>query len=96
MRVRSAARRLTAQRQKDGDRAAWNELQERVRSSEDTVAHLERALSSNRRIGIAVGILMCQRQLTPDQAVALLKTHSQHHNVKVRDLAEKVIGNGTL
>jgi hypothetical protein len=39
---------------------------------------------------------MCQRQLTEDQAIALLKTHSQRCNVKVRELAETVIFTGML
>ena len=73
-----------------------DELQARVRSAEDKAASLERALASNRRIGMAVGILMCQRQLTDDEAVAVLMAHSQHRNVKVRELAETVIFTGTL
>jgi len=76
--------------------AVLDELQARVRSAEDKAAGLERALTSNRRIGMAVGILMCQRRLTEDQAIALLKTHSQNCNVKVRELAETVIFTGTL
>jgi AmiR/NasT family two-component response regulator len=71
-------------------------LQERVWSAEDKAANLERALATNRRIGIAIGILMCQHQLTADQAFAVLKTYSQHHNVKVQALAETVIYTGTL
>ena len=73
-----------------------DELQARVRSAEAKAASLERALASNRRIGMAVGILMCLRQLTDDQAVAVLMAHSQHRNVKVRELAETVIFTGTL
>ena len=41
-----------------------DELQGRVRSAEDRAANLERALATNRRIGIAIGILNHQRQLT--------------------------------
>jgi AmiR/NasT family two-component response regulator len=76
--------------------AVLDRLQARIRSAEDRAANLERALATNRRIGIAIGILMCQRQLTADQAIAVLKTHSQDHNVKLRDLAETVIYTGTL
>jgi AmiR/NasT family two-component response regulator len=42
-------------------------------------------------IGIAVGILMCRLRVTEDGAFAVLCTHSQDHNVKVRDLAEEVV-----
>ena len=73
-----------------------DELVAQVRSAEDRAAGLERALVSNRRIGMAVGILMCQRQLTETQAFAVLTTHSQHRNVKVRELAETVIYTGRL
>lgn len=50
--------------------------------------------TSNRRIGTAVGILMSQRQLTQDEAVALLEGHSQLHDVEMRELAETVIHTG--
>jgi AmiR/NasT family two-component response regulator len=76
--------------------AELDQLQARVRSAEERAANLERGLATNRRIGIAVGILMCRRQLTADQAIAILTTHSQHRNVKVRELAETVIYTGTL
>ncbi len=48
---------------------------------------MEGALASNPRIGI----LMCRHRLADDRAIAILKTHSQHRNVKVRELAETVI-----
>jgi AmiR/NasT family two-component response regulator len=73
-----------------------DQVQARVRSAEDEAAGLERALLTTRRIGMAVGILMCRQQLTEDQAVAVPKTHGQHCNVKLRELAETVIDTGTL
>ena len=76
--------------------AELDELQARARSAEDRAANLERALATNRRIGIAIGILMARRQLTDDQAIATLKAQSQHRNVKVQELAEAVIYAGTL
>lgn len=76
--------------------AELDRLRGRVRSAEGKAASLERALATNRRIGIAIGILMCRHQLTADQAIAVLKTHSQHRNVKLRELAETVIYTGTL
>jgi AmiR/NasT family two-component response regulator len=72
------------------------ELQARIRSAEERADGLQHALASNRRIGMAVGILMCQRRLTEDQAIALLRTRSQSCNVKVRELAETAIYTGTL
>ncbi|MBV9822329.1 MAG: ANTAR domain-containing protein [Actinobacteria bacterium] len=73
-----------------------DELLERVRTAECKAANLERALASNRRIGIAIGILLCQRQVTDEQAFAILRAHSQRGNGKVREVAEAVIVNGRL
>jgi ANTAR domain len=75
--------------------AVLADLLAQVRAAEAKAAHLESALATNRRIGIAVGILMCRLQLPEDRALAVLWKHSQDHNVKVRDLAEEVIYTGT-
>jgi hypothetical protein len=76
--------------------AALADLRARVRTAESKAADLEFALATNRRIGIAVGILMCRLRVTEDRAFAVLCKHSQDHNVKVRDLAEQVIYTGGL
>ena len=96
------ARRLTTAGAGAGE-ARWcafsavlADLRARVRTAETKAADLEFALVTNRRIGIAVGILMCRLQVTEDQAFAVLCKHSQDHNVKVRDLAEEVIYTGSL
>jgi hypothetical protein len=51
----------------------------------------ERALTSRDQIGQAKGILMEQNKLTAEQAFDLLRVTSQHHNTKVRDVAEHVV-----
>jgi AmiR/NasT family two-component response regulator len=76
--------------------SALADLRARVLTAETKAAHLEVALATNRRIGIAVGILMCRLRVTEDEALDILCTHSQNHNVKVRDLAEEVIYTGSL
>jgi hypothetical protein len=76
--------------------AVLADLRARVLTAETKAAHLEVALATNRRIGIAVGILMCRLRVTEDEALDVLCTHSQNHNVKVRDLAEEVIYTGSL
>ena len=76
--------------------AVLADLRARVRTAETKAADLEFALVTNRRIGIAVGILMCQLRVTEDRAFAVLCKHSQDHNVKVRDLAEEIIYTGSL
>lgn len=60
------------------------------------IEHLRTALLTNRRIGIAVGILMVQRKVTDERAFALLVAASQTGNRKVRAVAEDVIYTGRL
>ena len=55
---------------------------------------LQRALGSNRQIGMAMGILMERHRLTPEQAFDRLRDLSQRSNVKLRDLAEEIIYTG--
>ena len=56
--------------------------------------HLQRALITNRQIGMAMGILMERHRLTPEQAFDRLRRLSQQRNVKLRDLAEQLIYTG--
>ena len=58
--------------------------------------HLEQALSSNREIGVAVGILMVNHKLTDEQAFDLLSRVSQHSNRKLRAIALEVARAGAL
>lgn len=58
--------------------------------------HLERALSSNRTIGTAIGILMAERRVTPEAAFGLLRERSQNSNRRLREIADDVVLTGTL
>jgi AmiR/NasT family two-component response regulator len=73
---------------------------ERLRAELDAarakIANLEVALASNRRIGIAVGIVMCQQRLTDSQAFDLLVGVSQRSHRKIRDLAEEIVHTGAV
>jgi GAF domain-containing protein len=60
------------------------------------VSHLERALSSNRDIGMAMGILMARHLLTKEQAFDLLRVASQHTHRKLAQIALDVIDTGSL
>ena len=55
------------------------------------VAQLRNALVSNRRIGMAMGILMRDRDVDEHEAFAALRRISQNSNRKLRDVAEDVI-----
>jgi hypothetical protein len=54
------------------------------------------ALESSRQIGMAMGILMSSKLLTPDQAFEQLRRASQHLHRRVRDVAEEVMETGAL
>lgn len=62
----------------------------------DRADNLERALSSNRDIGTAVGVLIAQHKLTRDQAFDLLRIASQNTNRKLHDVALDVIDTGAV
>lgn len=52
---------------------------------------LEEALQSRDVIGQAKGILMARKGMTPDQAFETLRTASQRLNVKLREVADRVV-----
>ena len=62
----------------------------------DTANHLLRALETNREIGVAIGILMANGQLTNQQAFAELRTASQNLNRKFHDIGADVSVTGQL
>jgi signal transduction histidine kinase/DNA-binding response OmpR family regulator/PAS domain-containing protein len=64
--------------------------------AEDKAANLERALSSNRQIGTAMGILMARLKLTDEQAFDMLRKVSQNKHRKLRDIAEEVAMTGEI
>ena len=52
---------------------------------------LREARDSNRRIGAAVGILMAGHNCSEEEAFQVLRRTSQHRNIKLREVAERVI-----
>jgi chromosomal replication initiation ATPase DnaA len=107
--VRDEARRLRAQAEATRARLAQvdctpaselkrvlDELRSRLESAEATITHLQEALHTNRRIGVAMGILMARLHLTHDQAWEFLRQQSQRSNRKLRDLADEIVYTGTL
>jgi hypothetical protein len=65
-------------------------LVEAAASRKATADHLARAVTSNREIGVAVGILMVNHGLTEEQAFDLLSRVSQRTNRKLRVIALEV------
>jgi hypothetical protein len=65
-------------------------------TNRETILNLEKALQSNRRIGISVGILMASYRLTPERSFEMLRLASINHNRKLREIADRVVLTGTL
>ncbi len=64
--------------------------------AEEKVDQLQHALTSNRRIGTAIGILMSTRGLTEEDAFHALRRASMDTNLKLTDVAEQVLYTGSL
>jgi hypothetical protein len=71
-------------------------LRQELAEARDKIANLERALTSSRRIGAAMGVLMYRHKITMDQAFDLLRVASQVTHRKLRDVAEDVLTSGEL
>jgi hypothetical protein len=67
------------------------DLSRQVRDLTVQVSQLTFARNSNRRIGMAMGIVMNQRQIDEVHAFDVLRRTSQNTNRKLRDIAEDVI-----
>lgn len=59
----------------------------------EDAATLRRGLLSNREIGKAVGMLMLLHNISEDEAFDVLRRYSQDLNIKLADVARKVIEN---
>lgn len=64
--------------------------------AEDQSKNLQVALTSNRTVGVAVGIIMATYKVTQDQGFDLLRLASQHSHRKLHDIARDVVESGTL
>lgn len=60
----------------------------------DRQANLQQAIESHRVIGQAIGILVERHRLLPGQAFDRLKDASQNRNLKLREIAARVIETG--
>lgn len=55
-----------------------------------TIDQLEHAMETRHAIGEAIGILRERHKLSEEDAFDVLRRISQHHNVKLRDVAQRV------
>lgn len=65
-----------------------------VQEAADREANLQHAVESHRLIGQATGILVERHRLLPGQAFERLRRASQQRNLKLRELASRVIETG--
>ena len=65
-------------------------------ANQEQVEHLQKALRTNRDIGVAMGVLMAHLQITRDRAFGLLRLASQNSNRKLSDVAVEVAETGAL
>ena len=72
------------------------ELRTRAETAEHRADNLERALTSNRRIGMAIGILLERLHVPEEEAFELLREESMRQNVRLAQVAEQVVYTGTL
>jgi transcriptional regulator with GAF, ATPase, and Fis domain len=86
----TAVVRVAAQRCADTVAAA-----QEIIGARTLAAQLEQAMGSRAVIEQAKGMLMALRGVSERDAFEILRTESQHRNIKVRDLAERVV-TGTL
>ncbi|MDQ0983060.1 GAF and ANTAR domain-containing protein [Streptomyces sp. V2I9] len=68
------------------------ELAQRLADTRTFTADLEAALQSRAVIDQAAGIVMQQRRCTSEEALRILRTASQHRNVKLRDVCAQLVG----
>lgn len=60
-------------------------------ASRREIENLHRALATRKTIGVALGMLMGQYDLTEEAAFAVLRRRSSHSNVKLRVVAERMV-----
>jgi hypothetical protein len=60
----------------------------------DRAEQLAAAQTSNRRIGMAIGIIIANHQMTEQQAFDVLRIASQHRNQKLHQVADEVLLTG--
>jgi len=67
-----------------------------VAVSRERAEQLEAALRTNREIAMAIGVLMGRHMITRETALNLLRLASQHLNLKMSVIADRVVTTGEL
>ncbi len=68
-------------------------LAQRIGDAQEFADHLQTALQSRTVIDQAIGVIMGQRRCTAERAFTILRSASQHRNIKLRDLCADLLTN---
>jgi hypothetical protein len=86
-----AGRDLTALRLPAAQATGAIALAQRIAGAQQSAADLQTALKSRTVIDQAMGVIMGQQRCTSDEAFQILRTDSQHRNIKPRDLCAGLV-----
>ncbi|MDL5199299.1 GAF and ANTAR domain-containing protein [Streptomyces sp. ALI-76-A] len=70
-------------------------LAQRIADTQDFADQMQAAMQSRSVIDQALGVVMGQNRCTADEAFGILRSASQHRNIKLRDLCVELITNLT-
>jgi transcriptional regulator with GAF, ATPase, and Fis domain len=70
-------------------------LAQRIADAQAFAEQMQKAMQSRGVIDQALGVVMGQRGCTADEAFGILRSASQHRNIKLRDLCTELITNLT-
>ena len=87
---------LTDARSLETEHGRVRALGEQGRQSQEQTAHLQTALTGNRTVSYAIGILMALSKVTVDDAFALLRACARSSNRKLGEVADDVVHTGAL
>jgi AmiR/NasT family two-component response regulator len=79
-----------------GAAAMMTTMRAELEQARARIENLEKALATNRHIGMAIGIIMARMGLTEQAAFDALRDVSQREHRKLRDVAEDVLLTGEL
>lgn len=75
--------------------SGWTRADPRISDAQEFADQMQTAMRSRSVIDQALGIIMGQRHCTADEAFNILRSASQHRNVRLRDVCAQLVASGT-
>jgi AmiR/NasT family two-component response regulator len=75
---------------------ALETMSRELAQAREKIRNLELALQTNRRIGMAIGIVMARLRVQEEEAFDVLRRASQQDHRKLREVAEEIVYTGKL